>query len=244
MCHEALFRGRMLLLVASLAALSLTNAIAETGVESLEPDLNNGEEINETCAGCHGQGGKEGEYPRLAGQPMSFIVKQLLLFRDRTRPNLAMVEYADHRQMPDQDIVDISAYLSAIELPSTLPPADENAPGFNAYQRLPEAKRVVQIPRAESDVENGKRLSRECRSCHGSDSVPRKTRVATASSRWLEISMAVSCCRSASKPKKLDRAAGSRSAVGSSSIRRPTWRPKAMLISSSCFCPPESLVKG
>ena len=37
-----------------------------------EYDPENGEEINELCAGCHGefgQGGKEGEYPRLAGQP-------------------------------------------------------------------------------------------------------------------------------------------------------------------------------
>jgi cytochrome c553 len=145
---------------------------ASTDLMALEPDLEIGEEINETCAGCHGefgQGGKEGEYPRLAGQPMSFIVKQLLLFRERTRPNLAMVEYVDHRQMPDQDIVNISAYLAAIELPSKLPPADESAPGFNAYQRLLDAKRVVQIPRAEGDVENGKRLYRECRACHGSD---------------------------------------------------------------------------
>ena len=35
-------------------------------------DMENGEEINEVCAGCHGefgQGGKAGEYPRLAGMP-------------------------------------------------------------------------------------------------------------------------------------------------------------------------------
>ena len=37
-----------------------------------EPDLELGEEINEVCASCHGefgQGGKGGEYPRLAGLP-------------------------------------------------------------------------------------------------------------------------------------------------------------------------------
>ena len=136
-----------------------------------EIDMENGEEINELCAGCHGeygQGGKEGEYPRLAGQPATFISQQLLLFRDRSRPNLAMVEYVDHRQMPDQDIADISAYLETIKLQTKLPPIDENAPGFDAYKRLLQAKQIIQIPRAEGDIAKGKTLYRkECRSCHG-----------------------------------------------------------------------------
>ncbi|RKZ97040.1 MAG: hypothetical protein DRQ43_03535, partial [Gammaproteobacteria bacterium] len=41
-----------------------------------EIDLALGEEINELCAGCHGEygeGGKQGEYPRLAGLPASYI---------------------------------------------------------------------------------------------------------------------------------------------------------------------------
>lgn len=138
-----------------------------------DADMRNGEEINEVCAGCHGelgQGGKEGEYPRLAGLPASFIAKQLLLFRDRSRKNMAMVEYVDHRQMPDPDIDDISAYLATIELPSKLPPIDESAPGFNAYERLLATKRMVQIPRAEGDLEVGKkRYRRECGSCHGAE---------------------------------------------------------------------------
>ena len=135
-------------------------------------DLRNGKDINEVCAGCHGefgQGGKEGEYPRLAGLPPAFIARQLDLFRDRKRTNLAMVESVDHRQLPDADVLDVSAYLAAIEIPSKLPPVDETAPGFNAYERLLASKRVVQIPRAEGDVEAGKGLyRRECASCHGS----------------------------------------------------------------------------
>lgn len=138
-----------------------------------DADLQNGEEINEVCAGCHGefgQGGKEGEYPRLAGLPAEFIAKQLILFRERSRKNLAMVEYVDHRQMPDPDIVDISAYLASIKLPSKLPPADESAPGFNAYERLLATKRVVQIPRVLGDMETGRKLyKRECGSCHGAE---------------------------------------------------------------------------
>jgi len=154
----------------SLLALAL---FAETAAADpfADADLRNGKDINETCAGCHGeygQGGKSGEYPRLAGLPAAFIAKQLELFRDRSRKNLAMVEYVDHRQMPDPDIVDISAYLASIDLPSNLPPADESAPDFNAYERLLAAKRVVQIPRAQGDIEAGEKLyKRECRACHG-----------------------------------------------------------------------------
>jgi len=135
--------------------------------------MDNGEEINEVCAGCHGiygEGGKQGEYPRISGQPYQFLVDQLVLFRERKRPNLAMVEYVDERQMPDPDIQDIAAYLAAIDLPTRLAPIDENAPGFDALARLKEAERVLQIPRAEGDIAGGEKLyRRECASCHGSD---------------------------------------------------------------------------
>lgn len=138
-----------------------------------EPDFDVGEEINETCAGCHGeygQGGKQGEYPRLAGQPYKFLVHQLHLFRDRKRPNLAMVEYVDERQMPDEDIQDVAAFLSSIDLPSRLPPIEESEEEFDALARLQQAKRVLQIPRAEGNVAAGEKLYRfECRSCHGRD---------------------------------------------------------------------------
>jgi cytochrome c553 len=138
-----------------------------------DADLENAVDINEVCAGCHGeygQGGKDGEYPRLAGLPAAFIARQLELFRERERENLAMVEHTDKRQMPDSDIRDISAYLAAIELPSRLPPVDETAADFNAYERLMATKRIVQIPRAEGDPAAGERLyDKECASCHGRD---------------------------------------------------------------------------
>ncbi|MCU7816111.1 MAG: c-type cytochrome [Candidatus Thiodiazotropha sp. (ex Lucinoma kastoroae)] len=134
-------------------------------------DMDNGEEINEVCAGCHGeygQGGKEGEYPRLAGMPSAFLAKQLHLFRDRLRPNLAMVEYVDDRQMPDEDIQDIAHYLEQIVLKTKLPPADGTSLDFNAYQRLLESKRLMQIPLAPGDIKSGKkRYKKECASCHG-----------------------------------------------------------------------------
>lgn len=141
--------------------------------EEFEYDPDTGEEINELCAGCHGeygQGGGDGEYPRLAGMATAFTARQLHLFRERKRPNMAMVEYVDDRQMPDADIFHVSEYLSRITLKTKLPPANENDPGFDAYARLLESKRLMQIPRAPGDIEKGQRqYKKECGSCHGKE---------------------------------------------------------------------------
>ena len=100
--------------------------------------------------------------------PTAFIAYQLHLFRDRKRPNMAMIEYVDDRQMPDEDILNVSEYLARIKLKTKLPPANENDPGFDAYARLLESKKLMQIPRAEGDLEKGGKLYRkECASCHG-----------------------------------------------------------------------------
>lgn len=149
----------------------LAAALADIPFATADPVI--GAEINEVCAGCHGadgQGGKDGEYPRLAGLPARFIARQLLLFRDRSRTNMAMVEYIDERQMPDEDIAHISVFLAETELPSRLPPMDSDGPGISAYQRLLDAERVVQIPHAPGNAERGASLyRRECTSCHGRD---------------------------------------------------------------------------
>ncbi|MCB1871819.1 MAG: c-type cytochrome [Chromatiaceae bacterium] len=149
----------------------LAFATATAQVAANEYDPENGEAINEVCAGCHGefgQGGSDGEYPRLAGMPAAFIARQLHLFRDRKRPNMAMIEYVDERQMPDADIQDIATFLSRITLKTKLSPANESDPAFDAYARLLESKQVMQIPRAEGDQERGGKLFRkECDSCHG-----------------------------------------------------------------------------
>jgi cytochrome c553 len=157
-----------ILLIPALATALFWYAIT---LQAYEYDPDNGAEINELCAGCHGEygeGGKEGEYPRLAGQPEEFLALQLHLFRDKKRPNMPMAQYMDERQMPDDDILDISRYLSEIVLKTKLPPVDENAPGFDAYTRLLESKKLMQVPRAEGDIEKGKKAYRkECSSCHG-----------------------------------------------------------------------------
>ena len=145
----------------SLLALLLSGPVAAV-------DHEKGKEINGTCAACHsenGQGGKRGEYPRMAGQGAKYIESQLRISRSRTRINIPMFPYTQERELSDEDIKDIAAYLNAIELPTKMPvfKGDEDA-----LTKLQIADRVMIIPRAEGDIENGGQVyQKQCAACHG-----------------------------------------------------------------------------
>jgi cytochrome c553 len=157
-----------LILFACLCLLNINLLAAEHNY-----DKYNADDINQVCAGCHGEygmGGKEGKYPRLAGMPVKYIFKEMIAFRNRSRPNMPMVEHVDDRQMPDEDIMDISIFLNKIKLANHMSKIDENAPDFDAYARLLEAKKTIQIPKAKGDIKAGEKLyKKECKSCHGKD---------------------------------------------------------------------------
>lgn len=133
-----------------------------------EPNPDSGKEINGTCAACHGdrgQGGKKGEYPRLAGQNDRYLISQLKAFRARTRINIPMYPYTQERELSNQDIEDISAYLAGIELSTQQP---QFAPDTDALTRLLAMEQVMIIPRAEGDVAAGGEVYQKlCGSCHG-----------------------------------------------------------------------------
>lgn len=133
-------------------------------------NLENGRDINETCAGCHGalgQGGKKGEYPRLAGQRASYIEDQLRSFRARKRVNIPMIPYTEEREMHDADIVDVAAYLHSIELSTKIP---DFKPTDDAYTRLLAMDKVMIISRVEGDIEKGGvHYHEHCANCHAKD---------------------------------------------------------------------------
>jgi len=134
-------------------------------------DMEYGEEINETCAACHGEYGEgslNGEYPRLAGLDREYLARQLQLFKNRERVNIPMLPYATERELPEDDIRTIAAYLSSIKLPTKLPPVSETA--FDAYERLQDSKLVVNIAAYPGNVAAGRRVYRkECAGCHAED---------------------------------------------------------------------------
>ncbi len=133
-------------------------------------DLEKGKEINGTCAACHGefgQGGKKGEYPRIAGQRVRYLESQLRAFRARTRVNIPMFPYTQERELSDEDIRDVAAYLASVELPTKMPTFTGNE---DALTRLQMVDKVMIIPRAEGDPEAGGALYRkQCAGCHATN---------------------------------------------------------------------------
>ena len=131
-------------------------------------DLALGEEINEVCAGCHGEfgeGGKNGEYPRLAGLPANYIVQQIKLFKEEKRKNMPMRPYANDRELPDEDTSAVAVYLSQIKLSTKMPVFDDTV---SAYDKLLIAKKVFNIAKVEGDLELGEELYvDDCQLCHG-----------------------------------------------------------------------------
>ena len=137
-------------------------------------NLDKGKEINSTCAGCHGefgQGGSRGEYPRLAGQRAAYLADQLKSFRARKRVNIPMYPYTQERELPDEDIRDVAAYLASIELPTKWPVFKETD---DALTRLTLTERVMIIPRAPGNLGNGEAIyQKNCVTCHAKNGMGR-----------------------------------------------------------------------
>jgi len=142
----------------------------ETSAEAEKLDVDYAEEINETCAACHGEYGEgkpDGEYPRLAGLPKKYIVKQLRDFKSRARLNIPMIPYTTERELPEEDLLTIAAYLEGIKLPTKLPPIDTTKK-FDALARLESTRLVVNIAKMDGNILAGERFyKKECAACHG-----------------------------------------------------------------------------
>ena len=153
-----------------LICLSLLCALTSTSAQNLE----RGKDINATCAGCHGEfgeGGKKGEYPRIGGLGKTYLSNQLKAFRSRIRVNLPMFPYSQERELPDQDIEDVSAYLASVQLSTEWPVFK---PEDDALTRLTAVEKVMIIPRAPGDLANGEKIYvRDCETCHGKEGLGR-----------------------------------------------------------------------
>lgn len=157
---------RFLIFICSVWLLAASSVrAAETGVPQ-----DSGKDIYATCAACHGdlgQGGKRGEYPRLAGQRAAYIEYSLKKFRSRERMNIPMFPYTQERELPDADIKAVANYIAGIELSTRVP---DFKPTDDALTRLEAMQNVMIIPKLDGDLENGGRLYKEeCAYCHGAD---------------------------------------------------------------------------
>ena len=84
----------------------------------LEPDLQHGASLYQTCEACHGEDGRgteDGEIPAIAGQHGSVLLKQLTDFRHDQRWDERMRNFTDRHHLPGaQDLTDVAAYVSQL----------------------------------------------------------------------------------------------------------------------------------
>ena len=153
----------------------------KTAAKTASPDLDMeyADEINMTCIPCHGefgQGKADGTYPRLAGLDARYIARQLRHFKSKTRVNIPMFPYATERELPEEDVKVIAAYLSNIKLLAKLPPVNDRT--FNALNRLKKASKVLNVARYPGNIEAGGRFyARECAGCHGKNGEGNRERI-------------------------------------------------------------------
>ena len=116
----------------------------------LEPNLQHGAELYQTCAACHGPDGRgtdDGEIPAIAGQHGSVLLKQLTDFRHDQRWNERMQNFTDRHHLPGaQDLTDVAAYIAY------LPRFPPSAKGIGDGRDLGEGASVY---------------FRKCERCHG-----------------------------------------------------------------------------
>ena len=99
------------LLGGSLAAVSA--AAQEGGAAAPEGSVDAGRTKSVTCAACHGVDGNSvtPDWPMLAGQHATYIVRQLQAFKNGERTDVTMKPFAD--LLSEQDMLDVAAYFAS-----------------------------------------------------------------------------------------------------------------------------------
>jgi cytochrome c553 len=103
------------------------SALAAPGVPAA------GKAKSESCAGCHGVDGNASApiFPKLAGQHVSYLSKQLHEFKSQKRVDQAVMN-AMAESLKDEDIADISAWFAAQKIKPE--PAEKNDLGQKVYR--------------------------------------------------------------------------------------------------------------
>jgi cytochrome c553 len=82
------------------------------------PDLQHGAQIFRDCAVCHGttgNGTEDGGVPRIAGQHLRVLVRQLVDYRHETRWDVRMEHYAGRALLANpQAIADVAGYAAQL----------------------------------------------------------------------------------------------------------------------------------
>lgn len=133
-----------------LVALTATLPLSLHAGDDVEPNMEQGQQLHRQCALCHGQfsqGILGGKYPRLAGLPDYYLLGMIEKYKDNTLSYPAMTVVGGLRNLTEEDIAGLAAYISEIDLAETSPLNILTAPG---------------------NVEEGEDLYKgDCKTCHG-----------------------------------------------------------------------------
>jgi len=122
------------------------------GVAQAAGDAKAGQTKSAVCAACHGMDGNSNgpEWPSLAGQHETYIVKQLKAFKSGQRSNPLMTPQA--QALNDQDMEDVAAYFSSQKIKGGEAEPSKVAMGQQIYQGGVASSKVT-----------------ACMACHGPD---------------------------------------------------------------------------
>jgi cytochrome c553 len=93
--------------------LVLGGSLVAVSAGAQEGSVEAGRTKSVTCAACHGADGNSvtPDWPMLAGQHATYIVRQLRAFKNGERTDVTMKPFAD--MLSEQDMLDVAAYFSA-----------------------------------------------------------------------------------------------------------------------------------
>lgn len=154
-------------------AIALGLVFAGTGnILHAEGKINAGKEKAASCAGCHGETGNSAapNFPKLAQQHASYIVKQLRAFKSGSRQDPIMSPMA--MALSEEDMADIGAFYAAQKISSNSMPVltEEDDDDEPASEKAGKTLTVSELIAKGSDLYRNGDLVREvsaCIACHG-----------------------------------------------------------------------------
>lgn len=114
---------KFILMLFSIAGIQTIKAQSNTEITmmlSQSPNIEEGKKLFDICSKCHGVegwGSSDGDFPQLAGQHRSVIIKQLLDIRSGKRNNPVMLPVIlELSQYGNQAIIDVAAYIETLKM--------------------------------------------------------------------------------------------------------------------------------
>ena len=142
--------------------------VSQVNILHAESNIAAGKEKSASCAGCHGEDGNSqaSNFPKLAGQHVSYLAKQMSAFKTGARKDAMMGPMV--AGLSDQDMLDIAGYYAAAKLaPNKLPEVEKAADADSQAKADEEQTKLVEEGRYLYRYGDLNSQVSACISCHG-----------------------------------------------------------------------------